>query len=141
MTLAINSDADVLARTIYGEARGEGYDGMKAVACVVLNRVAKPGWWGTDIKSVCLMSSHGIHQFSCWNADDPNLPIIQAVTGDDDVFSTACGIAQLTASGDLVDNTNGATNYYAKTLPEPPYWARGVQPCADIGNQLFFKLG
>ena len=30
---------DVLARTIWGEARGEGTSGMSAVACVVINRV------------------------------------------------------------------------------------------------------
>lgn len=34
------SDVDVLARTIYGEARGESISGMEAVAFVVLNRVA-----------------------------------------------------------------------------------------------------
>lgn len=35
-----NRDLDVLARIIYGESRGEPYEGMVAVAAVVLNRVA-----------------------------------------------------------------------------------------------------
>ena len=33
-------ETDILARTIYGEARGESISGMEAVASVVLNRVA-----------------------------------------------------------------------------------------------------
>jgi spore germination cell wall hydrolase CwlJ-like protein len=32
-------DTDVLARTVCGEARGEGEAGMSDVACVVMNRV------------------------------------------------------------------------------------------------------
>ena len=43
-------DIDVLARTIYGEARGESISGMEAVASVVLNREAfskrrRRYWW------------------------------------------------------------------------------------------------
>ena len=34
------SDLDILARTIYGEARGEGQEGMEAVACVVIVRIS-----------------------------------------------------------------------------------------------------
>ncbi len=33
------SDIDILARLVQGEAGGEGETGMKAVACVVMNRV------------------------------------------------------------------------------------------------------
>lgn len=33
-------DVDVLARTIFGEARGETVSGMEAVASVVMNRLA-----------------------------------------------------------------------------------------------------
>jgi N-acetylmuramoyl-L-alanine amidase len=35
-----NRDLDILARIIYGEARGEPYEGQVAVGAVVLNRVA-----------------------------------------------------------------------------------------------------
>ena len=34
-----NLEIDVLARTLWGEARGEGTAGMQAVASVILNRV------------------------------------------------------------------------------------------------------
>lgn len=37
-----SKEIDVLARTIYGEARGEGMQGMQAVANVVMNRAKIP---------------------------------------------------------------------------------------------------
>lgn len=38
-------DVDILARTIYGEARSEGQEGMEAVACVVMNRYRAGRWF------------------------------------------------------------------------------------------------
>ena len=85
-----DSDAaaqDVLARTVWGEARGEGQAGMVAVANVVMNRVnfarAQLGgnyWWGNTIMRVCQKPL----QFSCWNQADPNLSQLQAVDAADD---------------------------------------------------------
>jgi hypothetical protein len=42
-------------------------------------------------------------------------------------------------NGTLPDATQGSTYYYAKSMPEPPYWARGKTPVADIGGQLYFN--
>jgi N-acetylmuramoyl-L-alanine amidase len=44
-------DLDYLAHTIYGEARGESFEGKVAVAAVVLNR-ADSGQFGNNIKEV-----------------------------------------------------------------------------------------
>ena len=44
-------DLDYLAHTIYGEARGESYEGKVAVAAVVLNRV-ESGQYGNSIREV-----------------------------------------------------------------------------------------
>ena len=38
------SDVDILARTLYGEARGEGIDGIEAVACGIMNRFKARKW-------------------------------------------------------------------------------------------------
>ena len=45
---------DILARTIWAEARGDGWEGMQAVASVVLNRVKQNSWYGKSIVAVCL---------------------------------------------------------------------------------------
>lgn len=37
-----NNDINLLAQAVYGEARGEPYDGQVAVAAVILNRLDSP---------------------------------------------------------------------------------------------------
>lgn len=130
---------DVLARTIWGEARGEGTSGMSAVACVVLNRVKiaqeKGGfWWGDDIIRVCQKPQ----QFSCWNRADPNFRKLQAVDERDLYFATGVRIARRAIAGVLHDITKGATHYHADTIV--PYWAKGERPVAVIGHHIFYKI-
>ena len=128
------SDDDILARTLCGEARGEGDQGMAAVANVVLNRVAKGGWWGTTVKEVCLKP----YQFSCWLLADPNRAVILNLDSTFSIYRDALTIAQQACAGKLPDITNGATSYYAKGTPEPK-WAFGKDTCAVIGHHLFFS--
>lgn len=130
---------DVLARTLWGEARGEGIDGMKAVACVILNRVAvakKKGkfWWGNNIIQVCQKP----YQFSCWNRSDPNFQKLQSVDENDLYFASALRIARRAVIGALKDITEGATHYHAASIT--PYWARGEEPVVTIENHKFYKL-
>lgn len=86
----MNRDTDILARTIYGEARGESISGQEAIASVILNRVAfakRRGryWWGNTIAGVCLAP----WQFSCWNENDPNRKIIERADDADIGFAFA----------------------------------------------------
>lgn len=131
---------DVLARTLWAEARGEGEEGMKAVACVVLNRVAVADqyngryWWGNDIQSVCLKP----WQFSCWNKNDPNLKKLLHVSMDDRSFVLALDIAKKAYEKQLKDFTNEATHYHTKYII--PHWAKNQKPSAIIGKHIFYKL-
>ena len=134
-------EIDTFARTIWGEARGEGQTGMTAVACVVINRVnvarAQPNgdyWWGNSILRVCQKPL----QFSCWNPNDPNLPQLQAVTAENAEFALATRIAQWAATGALADPTGGATHYHA--LSVIPSWANGQTPTTIIGHHVFYRL-
>ena len=126
---------DTLARTLWGEARGEGGSGMQAVANVILNRAGAPRWWGRDIVSVC----RAPWQFSCWNVNDPNLPMMKRVTTADHWFRVALDIADRAVLGNLPDLTSRADHYYATWIP-PPHWARGRLPVATHGRHLFFRL-
>ena len=125
---------DILARTLCGEARGEGDKGMQAVANVVMNRVDRPGWWGSAVKDVCLKP----YQFSCWLINDPNRSVILNLDDGFSIYRDALAIAQQACGGTLEDITNGATSYYAKGSPEPK-WAIGKEPCAVIGRHLFYS--
>ena len=130
------SDSDTLARTIWGEARGEGAVGMQAVACVIMNRLkVSPARWGASIKDVCLQHL----QFSCWNENDPNRDKLLSVNASDPAFLIALDIADEACNDGLQDITNGATSYYSAWMEIPPYWAKGVSPCATIGHHDFLK--
>jgi N-acetylmuramoyl-L-alanine amidase len=126
---------DTLARVCWGEARGEGPQGMQAVASVILNRAKRPGWWGKSIQTCCTMP----YQFSCMNQDDPNRPKLLAVTDADPFFRCALAIADLAVAGALPDNTNGADSYYAVSMG-PPRWCAGLTPTAVIGRQRFYRV-
>ena len=132
--------ADVLARTMWGEARGQGDEGLAAVAHVVLNRVKiaeqRGGyWWGGDIIQVCQKP----YQFSCWNRSDPNFQKLQNVDKRDKHFATCLRLARRAVIGTLGhDITNGATHYHADYVQ--PYWAKGEEPLVVIGNHLFYRL-
>ncbi|MBI3709616.1 MAG: cell wall hydrolase [Proteobacteria bacterium] len=131
---AVN-DTELLARVIWGEARGEGEAGMAAVASVIMNRVRRPGWWGNSLRSVCTCP----WQFSCLNPGDPNRAKLYAVTAADPIFATALAIAQRAVAGDPADPTRGATHYYAADTKQPS-WALGRVPTARIGRHLFYRL-
>lgn len=134
-----NVEIDVLARTLWGEARGEGPGGMQAVANVILNRlkIAKSRgrfWWGNDIIGICQKP----YQFSCWNKSDPNFHKVQTIDRDDAVFVTALRIAARSLLDVPVDATNGATHYHAIGIT--PKWTIGITPTATIGHHIFYRF-
>lgn len=124
---------DILARTIWGEARGEPQAGQIAVAYVAKNRARKPGWWGGDIISVCQARD----QFSCWRPTDPNRPKLLGVTTSDPVFVNILKIARKVMAGEVADPTDGATSYH--TLDCHPGWDANLCVTARIGNHIFYK--
>ena len=127
-------EQEILARTIWAEARGESAEGQKAIANVVNNRIASgKTWWGNDVRSVCLTP----YQFSCWNKSDPNRPKLLAVTADDPSYSGCLVIAGNSIRGNLPDNTADADSYEVTGLNT--YWARTLQPVAVIGHHSFYK--
>ncbi|HLO77120.1 MAG TPA: cell wall hydrolase [Magnetospirillum sp.] len=127
------SPADILARTLWGEARGEPVRGIEAVAAVVMNRVRRGGWWGCTVEAVCRKP----YQFSCWNQNDPNRAKLERVDETDRMFRICLRIARRAIAGSVDDPTLGATNYHVRGMV--PAWARGRDPSAEIGNHLFYN--
>jgi N-acetylmuramoyl-L-alanine amidase len=127
-------DLSVMARTVFGEARGEPHEGRLAVAHVILNRVRVGGWWGASISEACLKR----WQFSCWNPGDPNRPrLFQIELDDRDLLG--CTRACVEALSGAPDPTGGATHYHATNMPAPPRWVRGRTPDVVIGRHAFFR--
>jgi len=127
------SDQEIVAKTLWGESRGEGHDGQQAVANVIMNRANSPRWWGNDARSVCLKP----YQFSCWNENDPNRAKLMAITTDDSIYGQCLSIAGDALSGALSDLTLGSDSYC--TLSSSPNWSEGLSPVITIGNHKFYK--
>jgi spore germination cell wall hydrolase CwlJ-like protein len=140
---ATENDRDVLARTLWGEARGEGLAGQIAVAWSIRNRVemdlhndGKPDWWGEGYAGVCQKA----WQFSCWNKNDPNFPYL---SGAKQIPFRELAQARIAADqvidGKQPDPTGGATHYYATTMPKAPAWAAKAKRRLKMGHHIFFK--
>jgi spore germination cell wall hydrolase CwlJ-like protein len=132
------SDQEVIARTLWGEARSQGVMGMVAVACVIMNRSYNPGWWGTSLRGVCLAPM----QFSCWNDSDPQAEKMRSPINDME-YVQASTIAEMLFNHSINDITNGADHYRAEYAH--PVWADGKLPtyiCGVMGSRhMFYKLG
>jgi spore germination cell wall hydrolase CwlJ-like protein len=132
-------DRDILARTLWGEARGEGVAGLIAVAWTIRNRVndgKAKSWWGEGYTGVCQKP----YQFSCWNKHDPNYAYL---SGAKQIpfreFAQAQIVAGQVIAGTVSDPTGGATHYYAITMPSAPAWAVGAKQTLKLGRHIFFK--
>ncbi|MEH6483045.1 MULTISPECIES: cell wall hydrolase [Pseudomonas] len=130
------AEIDVVARTVWGEARSEGTTGMVAVAWVIKNRADKGGWWGNTLEGVCLKK----WQFSCWNDGDPNAPYLRGrktIPPREYMLAREAVVAVL--DGHETDPTLGATHYYAPRSVKEPAWAKGATKTTQIGHHIFFK--
>jgi spore germination cell wall hydrolase CwlJ-like protein len=137
------SELDVLALTIYGEARGEAVEGKIAVGNICRNRL-KTNRWGATYERVCLAPM----QFSCWTPKGGLSNYIALKTlaqrimdghpPDDDVLDECYWIAAGIQNGAARDNVNKATFYFV-TKSKTPAWAISHVPVCVIGAHSFYS--
>ena len=135
---AVFTDLELLARAIWGEARGEPIEAQVGVGCVIRNRVKHPRWhWGRTFREVILKP----WQFSAFNRDDPNRAKMLQIPDRDvtGIFQQCLWVAQGILSGGLFDSTAGANHYYTQGTQEPS-WAKGISPAREYGKLLFYRL-
>lgn len=135
-------DVDYLARTLYGESRGEAKASKTAVAWVIRNRL-KSGRWGSSYRSVVTAR----WQFTSWmqSVDPGNYAAIQNPHGA--AWDECLDVAKTVIAAD--DKTNpvpDATHYYSPNAqaalhkvnsslyPEVPAWA--ASPAVLLPNPL-----
>ena len=108
-----------LAKTIYGEARGESVETMFAVGWVIRNRLQVKRY-GSTYKDVVLQPK----QFSCWNKNDSNYKVIEGnIKGR--LWEVCIGVAIIVMqSRERYNPIPKVWHYYDKSLDSnPPYWA------------------
>lgn len=122
------TDSDLLAWLLWGEAGGEGALGQLAVAWSVLNRVAKPRWWGDDVRSVIMRAGQydGLKRIPAYVRSS-------TFTGPPPLGCEA--VAQLALAGATVDPTNGATHFHAVWVARP--WA--LPEVWRYGGHVFYR--
>lgn len=139
----MNKEIEVLARTIYGEARGEyhkkegGLAALIAVGNVILNRLKQKTWFGKSVSEVCLKA----WQFSCWNDTDPNSTVLKQAIITEPVFKVCQEVAQGLILKEWPDLTKGSDHYHHRLMHKLPMWAKDKHPQFQVGHHLFYKLG
>jgi len=127
-------DVKAMAQTAWGEARGEGIQGMLAVMWVILNRCDDPRWPDSPYDV-----AHQPWQFSVWNPGDPNRERMEQVTENDCGYNAALGLARALLEGfDDEDPTHGADHYFANYI-ETPWWVEDMVHTTTIGVHNFYK--
>lgn len=131
---------NIIARTLYMEARSEGETGIDAVASVILNRA---GGKAEKLPIVCLKK----YQFSCWNGSTTKTPtlyktIIPSSAAKQGPNRDMWQYCEKTA-GKLLDgtfkSTIGKRNAY-HTLAVTPLWDKRMQDKTTIGKHVFGYL-
>lgn len=142
-------DLDIMALTVWAEARGESKEGQKAVAWVIRNRYENPGWWSRQrgdgiqddtIAAVCLDP----YQFSCWNPSDPNrFRLDSPKTRERPDYLAIRDLCRevLESTSHDEDPTEGSDHYCTTAIARYTRWARGRKPVVVIGNHQFYRIG
>lgn len=123
---------ECLAQAIWYEAASESEAGQRAVAQVVLNRVAHPAWPA----SVCGVVYQGAErQTGCQFTFTCDGSLGRRASGA--TWARAQAIAARALAGDVYAPVGHATHYH--TLWVNPYWARTLDHVGTIGAHRFYR--
>ena len=127
------NDSDCLAQAVYYEARGEGEDGMRAVAQVILNRVRHPAF----PKTICGVVYQGaMQQTSCQFSFACDGSLARPVEAW--AWRRAKDVAQAALSGYVMKAVGSATHFHALTVD--PHWSSNMVKIATVGGHTFYQF-
>lgn len=135
------NDPDMIyvAQTVFGEARGESWNGKVGVAWVIINRKkAHRYYFGYTIPNVVRKP----WQFTCWRRKDVNYKKIHNPLKYDtvDTWLECYVVARLVLRQEVKDNTGGALYYIDESIIEdPPLWVAKLELSAQHGRLYFFR--
>jgi N-acetylmuramoyl-L-alanine amidase len=142
-------DKQLMALTIYGEARGESEEGKIAVGSVILERVDHRNWDGKTIHEVCLCP----FQFSCFLPNDQNFKSLKLIADDwdmkymrsmdlQDCYHTAFDMlaGRIPRTKEIADSH--ATQYLTTALRKSskcPSWVKDMKKVVTVGAHEFYS--
>jgi spore germination cell wall hydrolase CwlJ-like protein len=132
--LDASRDLDCLTQVVYYEARGEGRDGMQAVAQVVLNRVRHPAF----PKTICGVVYQGAaRRTGCQFSFTCNGAMRGRVNTA--AWNRAKSIASGALSGSVYSGVGNATHFH--TTGVAPVWRNSLIRVNQVGSHLFYRFG
>lgn len=131
--------ANIIAKTLFNEARSEGKNGIDAVASVILNRGESNS---QNYPGVCLRKK----QFSCWNNIKVNpstykvtIPISVAKSKKEAEMWEYCQlIAGKLLKGDFTSTIDDRNSYHTTSVS--PSWSNKMENRLTIGKHIFGYL-
>jgi len=127
------SDIVFMALAIWREARGESILGQTAVAMSILNRVARPSWWGHSVLEVLFKK----WQYS--SLTDPHDPQLTAWPIENAIWQQCLQVAADAIHGISDNPVPGADSYFDDSIPAPK-WATPETFVKQIGKLRFYNL-
>jgi len=132
--LDASRDLECLTQAAYYEARGEGRDGMQAVAQVVLNRVRHPAF----PKSVCGVVFQGAgRRVGCQFSFTCDGSMRGGVNRG--AWDRARDVASKALSGAVYSSVGNATHFH--TTGVSPGWRNSLIQVSQVGHHLFYRFG
>lgn len=132
--LDASRDLECLTQAVYYEARGEGRDGMRAVAQVVLNRARHPAF----PKTVCGVVFQGAGRrtgcqfsFTCDGSMRGRV--------DRGAWNRARQVATEALSGRVYAQVGTATHFH--TTAVSPSWRGSLVRVSQVGDHVFYRFG
>ncbi|MAP24331.1 MAG: hypothetical protein CMM87_02210 [Rickettsiales bacterium] len=128
--LLSESEKDLIARTIWGEARNQSFQGKVAIAEVILTRMRTLGCSAEKVVKAK-------KQFSCWNPHDPNRRKMLHLKKDSAGYQDAMKALEEALAGSN-SKARGASHYHTHNVK--PKWANGQKAVASIGHHKFYCI-
>ncbi len=132
--LDASRDLDCLTQAVYYEARGEGRDGMKAVAQVVLNRVRHPAF----PKTVCGVVFQGAARSSGCQFSFTCSGVMRGRVNRA-AWNRSRDVATKALSGQVFASVGSATHFH--TTGVAPGWRNSLVQVSQVGQHLFYRFG
>ncbi len=127
------NDSDCLTQAVYYEARGEGTDGMRAVAQVILNRVRHPAY----PKTICGVVYQGAYlRTSCQFSFTCNGAMARPVEAW--AWRRAKQVADAALGGYVMAAVGSATHFHTTSVA--PGWGGNMVEVATIGQHIFYQF-
>jgi N-acetylmuramoyl-L-alanine amidase len=134
----LTDEQTVVAKTLLGEARGEGYEGMYAVACVIAQRTVNKHMGAATAKDTCLKNNGKVWQYSCWNPSDPNFKKLNHLLNTHPLAGKAKALAVHLHALDR-SYVKNADHYAHKNVTN--YWTIKLKHVATVGDHKFYRKG